>query len=150
MKNRKLFGMNVGTSSALIIIVILCLVCFSGLSIASASADYRLSQKLAERTTSYYSACNKAQETLLTLSDELASLYKISVDQEDYEAKIKESLQDSLTFSYPINENQVLKITVTPLYPQTEEGDFFEVTGWQVMNLSSPDPDTSLSVFGSK
>lgn len=149
MKNRKLFGMNVGTSSALIIIVILCLVCFSGLSISSASADYRLNQKLAERTTAYYNACNKAQESLLALSDELASLYQVSRDQEDYEAKIKESLQDSLTFSYPINENQILKITVAPLYPQTAEGDFFEVTSWQVMNISSPEPDTSLSVFGS-
>lgn len=149
MKNKKLFGMNIGTSSVLIIIVILCLVSFSGLSIASASADYRLSRKLADRTTAYYSACNQAQETLLTLSDQLETLYEASTNQNDYEEKVKESLQDPLTFSYPINENQILQITVTPLYPQSDKGDFLEISAWQVKNISLPEPDTSLPVFGS-
>lgn len=150
MKNKRLFGMNIGTSSALIIIVVLCLVCFSGLSIASASADYRLSEKLAERTTAYYDACNKAQEALLLLSDELAAVYESSSDQSDYEAKIKESYEDSLTFSYSINENQILQVNVAPLYPQSANGNYYEITTWQVINVSSPELDTSLPVFGSK
>ena len=149
MKNKKLFGMNIGTSSVLIIFVILCLVSFSGLSIASASADYRLSRKLADRTTAYYSACNQAQEALLTLSDQLESIYETSTNESEYEEKIKESLQDSLTFSYPINENQVLEIAVTPLYPQSDKGNFLEISAWQVKNIALPEPDTSLPVFGS-
>ena len=149
MKRKQLFGMNIGTSSILIIIVILCLICFSGLSIASASADYRLSKKLADRTTAYYNACNQAQYSLLTLSDELAALYESSADQVEYETKIKESMQDSLIFSYSINENQILQVSVNPLYPQTKDGDYFEITSWQVMNISSPELDTSLPVFGS-
>lgn len=148
MKNKQLFGINIGTSSALIIIVILSLVCFSGLSIASASADYRLSQKLAQRTTAYYAACNQAQEELHSLSDTLLAAYRASQGKEDYEAKIKESIKDSLNFTYVINDNQYLEVSVTPLYPDENDGRLYEITRFQVANISSPELDTSLPVFG--
>lgn len=149
MKSKKRYGLNIGTSSILIIIVILCLVCFSGLSITSANADYRLSKRLADRTTAYYDACNQAQSTLATLSTQLEELYQQSSSKADYENKIKESLQDSLSFSYSINENQTLQVSVSPLYPDTAENNFFQITGWQIVNSVSPELDTSLPVFGS-
>lgn len=151
MKSKKRYGLNIGTSSILIIIVILCLVCFSGLSITSANADYRLSKRLADRTTAYYDACNQAQSTLATLSTQLEELYQQSSSKADYENKIKESLQDSLSFSYSINENQTLQVSVSPLYPDTDtaENNFFQITGWQIVNSVSPELDTSLPVFGS-
>lgn len=149
MKGKKRYGLNIGTSSILIIIVILCLVCFSGLSITSANADYRLSRRLADRTTAYYDACNQAQSALAKLSAKLEELYRQSPSKADYENKIKESLQDSLTLSYTINDNQTLQVSVSPLYPDTVEGDFFEITSWQVVNSISPELDTSLPVFGS-
>ena len=149
MKGKKRFGLNIGTSSILIIIVILCLVCFSALSITSANADYRLSKRLADRTTAYYDACNQAQSHLCELSEELSELYQKSVSIDDYENKIKESMQDSLTFSYPIGENQILQVNVSPLYPENSDGDFLHVTGWQVINTVTPELDRSLPVFGS-
>lgn len=149
MKGKKRYGLNIGTSSILIIIVILCLVCFSGLSITSASADYRLSKRLADRTTAYYRACNQAQGSLATLSEKLEALYRQSSSKADYENKIKESLQDSLTFSYAISENQILQVSISPLYPDTAEGNFIEITGWQVINITTPELDNSLPVFGS-
>lgn len=149
MKGKKRYGLNIGTSSILIIIVILCLVCFSGLSITSANADYRLSKRLADRTTAYYDACNQAQSSLCMISEALEDLYQESSSEEDYENKIKRSLQDLFIFSYPINENQILQVSVSPLYPDTAEGDFIEITGWQVINLTTPELDNSLPVFGS-
>lgn len=149
MKKKKRYGLNIGTSSILIIIVILCLVCFSGLSITSANADYRLSRRLADRTTAYYDACNQAQGSLCAISQSLEDLYLESSSKEDYEDKIKRSLQDLFTFSYPINENQILQVSVSPLYPDTADGDFIEVTGWQVVNTLTPELDNSLPVFGS-
>lgn len=148
MRNKQLFGVNIGTSSALVIIVILSLVCFAGLSFASASADYRLSQKLAQRTTAYYAACDQAQEELCSLSDMLLTVYQTSKDKEEYEAIIKESLKDSLNFTYAINDAQCLEVSVTPLYPDDNNGRLYEVTRFQVVNLSSPELDTSLPVFG--
>lgn len=149
MKGKKRYGLNIGTSSILIIIVILCLVCFSGLSITSANADYRLSKRLADRTTAYYDACNQAQSSLCMISGALEDLYQESSSKEDYENKIKRSLQDLFIFSYPINENQILQVSVSPLYPDTAEGDFIEITSWQVINLATPELDNSLPVFGS-
>lgn len=149
MRGKKRYGLNIGTSSLLIIIVILCLVCFSGLSITSANADYRLSKRLADRTTAYYEACNQAQSSLAELSEKLEELYNQSASKADYENKIKESLQDSLTFSYSINENQILQVSISPLYPDTAESDFIQITGWQIVNIAAPDLDNSLPVFGS-
>lgn len=149
MRGKKRYGLNIGTSSLLIIIVILCLVCFSGLSITSANADYRLSKRLADRTTAYYDACNQAQSSLAELSGKLEEIYHQSSSEADYENKIKESLQDSLTFSYSINENQILQVSISPLYPDTAESDFIQITSWQIINTTVPELDNSLSVFGS-
>lgn len=147
METKKRAGLNIGASSLLVIIVILSLVCFAALSITSASADLRLTRKLADRTASYYNACNEAQTTLKNLSDALSSIYEESSDEDAYMQKIKESLTDSLTFSYSINENQMLKISVSPLYPENTSGNFLEITCWQIVNLASPELDESLPVF---
>ena len=53
METKKRSGSSIGASSLLVIVVVVSLVCFAALSITSASADLRLSQKLAERTSTY-------------------------------------------------------------------------------------------------
>lgn len=147
MENKKKSGSSIGASSLLVIIVVLCLVCFAALSITSANADLRLSQKLAERTSSYYGACNEAQITLKNLCVILSSIYEESSNEEEYNQKIKESLTDSLSFSCPINENQILQVSVSPLYPSNASGDFLKITSWQIVNTTSLDLDKSLPVF---
>ena len=147
MESKKKSGFSIGASSLLVIIVVLSLVCFAALSITSASADLRLSQKLADRTSSYYKACNEAQTTLKDLSVSLSSIYEESRNEDEYDQKIKESLTDSLTFSCPMNENQVLQVSVSPLYPQNASGDFLEITSWQIVNITSLQLDESLPVF---
>lgn len=147
MESKKESGFSIGASSLLVIIVVLSLVCFAALSITSASADLRLSQKLADRTSSYYKACNEAQTTLKNLSVSLSSIYGESRNEDEYEQKIKESLTDSLTFSCPMNENQILQVSVSPLYPQNASGDFLEITSWKIINITSLELDESLPVF---
>lgn len=147
MENKKKSGSSIGASSLLVIVVVLSLVCFAALSITSASADLRLSKKLADRTSSYYEACNEAQETIKELSVSLSSIYEESGSAEEYEQKIRESLTSPLAFSYPMNENQVLQVSVSPLYPENASGDFLEITSWQIVNITSLDLDESLPVF---
>lgn len=148
METKRSYGINIGASSILIIIVILCLVCFAGLSMASANADYGLSQKLAERTTAYYEAGNEAQLVLAQLSQKLSVFYAESTDKADYEQKIKESLlEDSFTFFVSINENQSLKVSISALYPDSKDGDYLEINCWQVVNLTTPELDQTLPVF---
>lgn len=147
METKKRSGSSIGASSLLVIIVVVSLVCFAALSITSAKADLRLSQKLADRTSSYYTACNKAQSTLKTLSAKFSAIYEESASEDDYNQKIEESLSDALTFSYPMNENQILQVSISPLYPEDSAGDFYQITSWQVINTTSLELDESLPVF---
>ena len=57
-KKKPIIG--IGTTSIVLIFVMLCMLTFSVLSLATAQADLRLSRKSAERTTAYYDAENRA------------------------------------------------------------------------------------------
>lgn len=147
MSNKKQYGVNVGTSSILVIIVVLCLVCFAGLSIVSATADYKLSNKLAERTASYYEASSLANEEFAKLNKAFLDLYLESTDETEYLQKIKESYADSLTFSYPISDTQALTVAVEPVYPLSETDNLFCVTCFQIVTTEDLQLDHSLPVL---
>ena len=70
MSKKDNFPLNIGMSSILLIFVVLCLISFSILSIASANADKKLSQKILNRSIAYYNACNQAEETLKNIDME--------------------------------------------------------------------------------
>lgn len=147
MNKKKRYGISVGTSSILVIIVVLCLVCFAGLSIVSANADYKLSSRLAERTTAYYQASSLANEEFARLDKAFFDLYLESADSDEYYQKIKESYSDSLTFSYPISSNQALSVSVEPVYPDDETGSFFNVTCFRIVTTDDLQLDESLPVL---
>lgn len=124
--NKKSYGINIGFSSILVIFVILCLVSFATLSVVSANADYKLSAKLADRTTAYYTACNKAYEQLAT---------------------IEANSSGSTSFSVPINEIQELQVSLEFLYPDSESSSDYVITKWQTITTNIPEMDESLNVF---
>lgn len=127
MKRNRDFGLSIGAPSIVVIMVVLCLVCFAGLSIVSANADLTLSRKLADRTSAYYDACNQAQEDLLLASK-------------------KEPLEDSFSCEYSINENQIL--SVEAVFLEDLSGNrTYTVTQWQVITTQMPQLDQSLPVF---
>ena len=64
----KRFGVNSGISLFLVLLVIMCLVSFASLSLTSALADMRLSEKYARQVEWYYSARNEAQRDLAALN----------------------------------------------------------------------------------
>ena len=107
MKRNRDFGLSIGAPSIVVIMVILCLVCFAGLSIVSANADLTLSRKLAERTSAYYQACNEAQEDLL-------------------EASKKEPLEDSFSCDCILFGNSVRR---EDLHDYTVAGRYHADTG---------------------
>lgn len=144
---KKRFGISVGTSSILVIIVVLCLVCFAGLSIVSANADYKLSSRLAERTAAYYQASSLANEEFARIDSAFYDFYLESADSEEYYQKIKESYADSLTFSYPISSTQALSVSVEPAYPDNETGNFFHVTCFRIVTTDDLQLDESLPVL---
>ena len=125
MKKRKTFGISIGASSIMVIIVILTLVCFAGLTLSSANADYRLCLKLADRTRAYYQATSNAYSDI---------------------KKSKESSLDENPFddSYPINENQVLKVSAI-INPSMNCN--YELKTFKIMTVKEPELDDSLSLL---
>lgn len=128
---KKQFGMNIGSASILLVFVILCLVSFAVLSIVSANADSKLSTRVLERTTAYYTACNQAEQSLAGMDHTLRRIYESSDSEETYFA----SVGHGKSYVIPISDLQSLQVTIEILYPGTAEDSFYKITAWQVLNI---------------
>lgn len=124
------FGLNIGSSSILMIFVILCLICLAVLTLVSASSDNKLSKKVLERTSAYYAACNEAEKALAGVDQTLASIYKNSADEESYFTTVGRSK----SYIISISELQTLQVNIEILYPESDNDTFYRITSWQVLN----------------
>jgi len=130
---QKNYGVNIGSSSILLIFVLLCLVSFAALSIVSANTDAKLNNKVVERTTSYYEACNEAQTSIAEIDKTLHDLYTSGVDEEVYFAQVGHDI----SYVIPISDNQSLNVDLEILYPQNAGDTFYQIISWKVIT-----PDT--------
>lgn len=142
MKNKR-YGVNVGSSSILIIFVVVCLVCFAALSIVSANSDFKMTRKMADREIAYYTACNDAYQALYDIDMTLQSLYE-SVDAEE-EFYIQAGTQKS--FAYPVSDIQSLQVTITIQYPKNDQEPFYEITEWRVITTGMLEYDETLPLL---
>lgn len=143
MKKRN-FGANIGSSSILLIFVLLCLISFAALSIISANADYKLSRKVADRTASYYELEIEAAQRVAALDAALADFfYNNQPDKETY-LTFADSLETS--FSLALTDSQALKVTIEAVYPASEQDGFYSVKQWQIVTTQDFVYDESLHI----
>lgn len=141
-------GMNVGTSLVLVAFVLLCLVCFAGLSFSTADSDYRLSRQTADRFQEYLDACQKA-ETKISEVDQAYRLL-LSMDSvqgpEDFLERLGEmsgttvsgtESEPLVSFSIQVNETEVLDVSLR-LYPAKDSANqtYYEVYTYKTRPLS--------------
>lgn len=155
MSKRKYPTINIGSSSMLVVFIILCLVTFSVLSVASANNDRKYSEKIADRTTAYYEASNKAEELLSQIDDKLKQVY------EQYNAGYLSQVPDVLTsidgidtsdfpsvsFSVPINDTQTLSVSLLIQIPEKEGDTFYTVTSWKEISTEVWDGDEPMNLM---
>lgn len=105
-------GIGVGGSSVLAVFVVLCLTTFGVLSLVSARADLRLSQRAAEQVTLYYEADARGQFLLSRLGDLTgnagllpAQARELKYVTDSYPTPQGEILVD---FAIPISQEQTL------------------------------------------
>lgn len=141
--NKVPMGTNMGTPSILLIFILLCLVSFAALSIVSANSDYKLSKKVLLRSSSYYEACNKAEESLALLDETLQELYDSGISADEF------YLTAGYDTSYliPISDLHSLLVKVTIHYPTQEEPYFYTLDAFQVVITGELEYDESLSVI---
>lgn len=157
MKNEKKNypGVNIGSASMLVIFIILCLVTFAVLSVASANKDFAYSQKIAHRTENYYEASNKAEEILDEIDRILEKNYLENT--EEYFDTLRnelEKLEDvncssfpEISYEIPMNENQALHISLSLKIPEKQGDSLYTITSWQEISTKEWDGDTTLNLM---
>jgi len=127
MMNRKKSsaGFGTGSTSILLIFVLLCLVIFASLSLVSANSDQKLSQKLAARTQAYYAACNEAERALAALDAALQNGCTVE-NTEEY---------------YGIDDTQSLHVKLR------SAGTSYVIEAWEVVRTAEWEPEEGLNLM---
>lgn len=144
MHRQRHFQLNIGSSSILLIFVVVSLIAFAVLSLVSANSDAQLSEKVLTRTTSYYEACNRAELSLSNIDQTLYDIYQSENSKEDYFIAAGGEI---LSYTYPISDIQSLCIELEILYPISSDGPFYHIRKWQVLTTNALEYDESLHVI---
>ena len=89
---------NFGFSTILLSFVMICVVTFSALTLATANSDYQLSSKVATKTSEYYKAQERAYERLRVLEPLFIDCYMASNDSKTYFSRIADHSTNHGTF----------------------------------------------------
>ncbi len=158
MKKNKSSFINIGFSSIVMVFIMICLVTFATLSVLTAHSDYRLSQKMADKTTAYYQADATARDMVELLDNRLFNIYLEDctsdgfykgVTTTDFSAEapadvrniLLHNTEDNITLSYevPVSEMQTLYVSLEINYPGAETECFTTITRWQTVTENAPD-----------
>lgn len=150
-------GVHIGTSSILVIFILLSLVTFAALSYLSARADYLLSLKMAERTTAYYDADSKSTYYLANVEGILSKQYSLYDNAEDYETALNDMFSDNdaftidttvspamISYTMAISDAQNLYVELAVNYPDSEDAALYHIKTWRTFSTVDWQPDNTL------
>lgn len=167
---------NIGSSSLLIIFLVLSLVSFAVLSLVSAHSDYKLTKQLAAHKAEYYEASSDAERILAEMDavfegqaeeagDNLAEYPDAVVEALLSESSLKEvdltytifnrenkkdpSGEDALLelgFTVPMSEKQALKV-VLHVNDYMQSDTYYKVRTWQVISTGKWEGGQSIQLL---
>ena len=147
---------SIGITSLVLIFIMLCLLTFSVLSLVTARADLRLSQKNAERTSAYYDAENRANDVLLSVISCIEE-YKDSPDASVFYQKLRERLDgqngilftgaDSLEYEVLLDKEQLLSVSLEISYETYDDGSHYRILAWNTVSTHEWESDGSLPLL---
>lgn len=147
---------SIGITSLVLIFVMLCLLTFSVLSLVTARADLRLSQKNAERTSAYYDAENRANDVLLSVISCIEE-YKDSPDASVFYQKLRERLDgqngilftgaDSLEYEVLLDKEQLLSVSLEISYETYDDGSHYRILAWNTVSTHEWESDGGLPLL---
>lgn len=153
-------GLSIGTSSILVIFVLLCLVTFAVLSLVSANADSRLNEKNTAHVQAYYAAEDTAYTDLAALDKALNELYVQKGD--GYAAALaaqselagwtlsSDGTALSAALSVPVSDVQTLTVELALPAKRTSAGALYTITAWRLATAGEWQPDDALPVYGAQ
>lgn len=165
MNKRKYPSVNIGSASMLVIFIVLCLVTFSVLSVASANSGRTYARNIAARTKTYYESSGKAEAQLAKLDVMLAAFYETYGDDylkqgadifdpemlETFDFPLELSDFPAVSFEVPLGDTQALAVTVTLQVPKSD-GDphknaLYEITSWKEISTKGWENDEPLKLM---
>lgn len=159
---------NVGTTSLVMIFAVMALVTFALLAYSSASAQWRLARKMAERTTEYYEAEESAAVRLERLNDWMKqlALEETAMSEQEFElllAKLPEAERDmewqdgKICWQVLVGDQQRLEVEVETVPEIRPEGEHAlpeekeqndqkreEASGWRLIRWQLTGPEGGL------
>lgn len=152
----------IGSSSLLVVFLVLCLATFAILSLSSAKSDYSFTERLAEHKSNYYSASSQAEYIAADIDNILETAYKTKhMTQEEYLNALDPVLSayDTAQLSYtqegkaplisyqvPIDDKQTLFVKLKVTDP-SKSLNYYEVTAWQVSSSGEWESDDTLNLM---
>lgn len=146
---------NIGSSSLLIIFLVLSLVTFAVLSLSGAKHDYTFSQTFAAHKTAYYEASNTAEEILGQIDDTLAacattgsylSEAEKAFDQTQINGILLHFESGCILFSVPMSEGQDLQVKIE-LTEDPKASAYYIIKAWQVVSTNQWEGDQSIQLL---
>lgn len=148
---KKPISFSIGTSSILVVFVLLCLVTFAALSYASSSADERLSTTLQDRVTAYYQASGDAEHWLADVDSTLSDLYEKCDSEADYlkQAADLYTLDENnqLSQDFPLSSGQQLHVQLEITYPTEEHPYAYRILTYFLEQTDDWEEDNSLNLM---
>lgn len=145
MSNKNSTGVSVGSISLLVIFLVLCMSIFAVLSLTTAKAELRLSEKSAQAIKDYYAAdliCMERIQRLQDLLDQGAGSSGIVAETMVFggTAAIRDGIVH-IEFSQPIMDGQDLRVELA-----VANGNV-SIVGWKSVDVGPWEPDYSLNVW---
>ncbi len=151
MNKRHIFSLNIGLSSIVLIFTVLCLISFGVLSLVSANADFRLSQKVLKRSSAYYDACNLAEDDIRQFDAQLRKAYSQgAANQSELIANLcgQKGLDSySQSFTYYISDIQYLSVKLSVNYPSPDDVCLYKIDEWKIVTDNIPEYDDNLHIY---
>lgn len=161
MSKKKNVFSHFGFSTILVIFIMLCMATFATLSLLSANSDYKLSKKVADKTTGYYQADTIARNYLYNIDMYLSKADISAYNEDEYFHQLSglidniqipdgmnrnnisyDESNSVLSFHIFISDYQNLYVSIHLLYPSEADNSFYKVTCWQTIASLEPDNNT--------
>lgn len=144
--------MNIGSSSLILIFIVLCLATFGLLSLSSAKSDWNLAEKNANSVKNYYDADKKGEEFVKMVDEVLVQLQSKGLEEDAYLAEAKRELSEYyredtgfLTVEVPMDFDQALHIELSVT---SDRDSRYLIESWKVINTVDYEIDDSMPVWG--
>lgn len=150
-KDRKL-TMNIGIISFVMIFIILCMITFAILSLASAKSNRDSNLKSILHKEEYYQLSNQGQDILQEIDDFLYQKYQTSTSKEQYFNSLSaiKTVHDTITIEehivsfYCSSKSQKLYVEIEILYPGKQ---LYTIRTWKTESNKEWSPDNNINIL---